>query len=107
MIRGPCGTDNPSSPCGTSPQRTLHQVYELLLIEMESAYSYSASLPRNARYVHQVYELLLIEMESAYSHSESLSHNALFHRVYVLLLIEIELIHRNLNIPNNESYIQI
>ena len=37
MIHGPCGTDNLSSPCGTSPKRTLHQVYELLLIEMESA----------------------------------------------------------------------
>ena len=50
IILGPCGTDNPSSPCGTSQKRTLHQVYDLLLIEMESAYSYSASLPRNARY---------------------------------------------------------
>ena len=29
---------------------TLHQVYELLLIEMESAYSYSAALPQNVRY---------------------------------------------------------
>ena len=28
-------SDNPSSPCGTSPKRTLHQVYELLMIEME------------------------------------------------------------------------
>ena len=52
MIHGPCGTDNPTSLCGTSPLRTLHQVYELLLIEME-------------------------------------------------------LIHRNLNIPNKESYSQI
>ena len=41
-----------NSPCGTSPKRTLHQVYELLLIEME-------------------------------------------------------LIHRNRNIPNKESYSQI
>ena len=49
---GPCGTDNPYSPCVTSPKRTLHQVYDLLLIEME-------------------------------------------------------LIHRNLNIPNKESYSQI
>ena len=42
MIHGPWGTDNPSAPCGTSQKRKLHQVYELLLIEMGSAYSYSA-----------------------------------------------------------------
>ena len=29
------------------------------------------------------------------------------HQVYELLLIEMELIHRNLNIPNKESYSQI
>ena len=94
-------TDNLYSPLGTSPKRTLHQVYELLLIEMESIYSYSVALPRNARYtkfivavhrngiciflfcvtspkrtLHQVYELLLIEMESPYSFSETLSQNA-------------------------------
>ena len=49
-IYGPCGTDNDSPPCGTSPKRTLHKVHEVLLIEMESAYSYSAALPRNAQY---------------------------------------------------------
>ena len=51
------------------------------------------------RTLHQVYGLLLIEMESAYSYSESFSQNAL-HQVFELLLIEMELIHRNLNIPN-------
>ena len=71
MIHSPCGTDNPSSP-------------------------------RNARY-----ELLLIEMESAYSHSETHSQNARYPEVYELLLIEMELIHRNLNIPSKESYSQI
>ena len=50
IIHGPCRKDNPFSPCGTFPKRTLHKVYELLFIEMESAYSYSAAFPRNARY---------------------------------------------------------
>ena len=71
MIYGPYGTDNPSSP-----SRTLHQVYELLLIEMESAYSYSAALNSPKRTLHQVYELLLIEMEFAYSYSAALPRNA-------------------------------
>ena len=45
MIYGDCGTDNPSSPCGFSLKRLLHQVYKLLLIKMESAYSDSLHIP--------------------------------------------------------------
>ena len=40
--------------CGTSSKRTLHKVYELLLIKMESACSYSEALPQNARYTNVV-----------------------------------------------------
>ena len=93
------------SPYGTSPKRTLHQVYELLLIEMESAYSYSASLPRNARYTIlwvavDRNRICIFLLWVAFP-------KCALHQVYELLLIEIELIHRNLIIPNKESYSQI
>ena len=87
MIYGPCGTDNPSSPYGTSSKRILHQVYELLLIEMESAYSYSAALPRNARYI-KVYELLLIEMELIHRNLKFLTKNLIvkFNQITELII---------------------
>ena len=78
---------------------------DLLLIEMESAYSYSASLPRT----HATPSLWVAVDRNGiciFLLWVAFPKRAL-HQVYELLLIEMELIHRNLNIPDKESYSQI